>query len=99
MPPSERRIYACHHGADCPLKPNCTQAQGNRRIKVSLALRCYRQQARQNLLSEHGSRLRKQRGTVLADSFGNIKHNLGFRRFHLRGLVKAGFVYPITDGN
>ena len=78
---SERRIYACHHGADCPLKPNCTQAQRDRRSKVSLALRRYRHQARDNLLSEHGTRLRKQRGMVLEGSFGNIKHNLGFRYY------------------
>jgi len=65
-----------------------TIAQINRQ-KAGLALRRYRHQARDNLLSEHGSRLRKQRGTVLEGSFGNIKHNLGFQSFHLRRLVNV----------
>lgn len=86
---SERRIYECHHCADCVHKSRCTKAQGNRRIQVGFPLRHYRQQARENLLSEYGCWLQKQRGTELEGSFGNIKHNSGFRRFHLRGIKKV----------
>lgn len=86
---SERRFYECDHCETCPLKPQCTQAKGNRRIQVSFKLREYQQQARTNLLSEQGIELRKKRGIDVETPFGNIKHNMGYRRFLLRGLKKV----------
>jgi transposase len=86
---SERRYYECSECATCPLKPQCTKAKGNRRIQVSFKLREYRQQARENLLSDQGITLRKQRCIEPESTFGDVKHNLGFRRFHLRGLEKV----------
>jgi len=52
-------------------------------------LREYRQQAKANLLSEQGIALRKQRGSDVETVFGDIKHNIGMRRFVLRGLKKV----------
>jgi len=86
---SERRFYECSECDACPLKPQCTKAKGNRRIQVSFKLREYRQQAKENLLSEQGLALRKQRGPDVETPFGNIKHNMGVRRFLLRGLKKV----------
>lgn len=86
---SERRIYECQQCTDCPLKAHCTEAQGNRRIQVSFELRNFRQQARENLLSEYGGLLQKRRSTEVEGIFGNIKHNSGFRRFHVRGIKKV----------
>jgi len=43
----------------------------------------------ENLLSEQGIALRQLRCIELENVFSNIKHNLGFRRFHLRGLEKV----------
>jgi len=85
---TERRYYECDHCDTCPLKAQCTKAKGNRRIQVSFKLREYQQQARTNLLSEQGIELRKQRGVDVETPFGDIKHNMGFRRFMLRGLKK-----------
>ena len=87
--PSERRFYECHDCAECPLKPKCTQAKGNRCIQVSFELRRYRQQAKDNLLSEQGVTLRQSRSIEPETVFGDIKHNMGFRRFMLRGLKKV----------
>jgi transposase len=86
---AERHSYECDHCADCPLKPQCTKAKGNRRIQVSFKLREYRRQAKDNLLSEQGITLRKQRGIEAESTFGDVKHNMGFRRFHLRGFEKV----------
>lgn len=86
---SERRFYECQTCQDCPLKSQCTQAKGNRRIQVSFKLLEYRRQARQNLTSEGGIALRKKRSVEVETVFGNIKHNMRFRRFHLRGLEKV----------
>jgi transposase len=86
---SDRRNYECFDCADCPLKSQCTQAKGNRKIRISFRLLEYRKQARENLTSEVGQRLRAARSTEVETVFGHVKHNLGFRRFHLRGLEKV----------
>ena len=85
---SERRSYECSECATCPLKPQCTRVKGNRRIQASLKLREYRRQARENLLSEQGLALRQQHCIEPKNTFGDVKHNMGFRRFHPRGLEK-----------
>jgi transposase len=86
---SDRRMYECDHCQTCPLKPECTQAKGNRRIQMSFRLRQFRAQARSNLLSEQGKALRCERVTEVETVFGQIKHNQRFRRFMLRGLEKT----------
>ena len=86
---SERRHYECKTCADCPLKSECTKAKGNRHIQISFKLIEYRRQARENLTSESGIALRKKRAVDVETVFGNIKQNMRFRRFHLRGLEKV----------
>jgi hypothetical protein len=56
---------------------------------VNQKLESYKQQARVNLHSQKGFELRKQRSIEIESCFGDIKHNMGFRRFHLRGLKKV----------
>jgi len=86
---SDRRNYECFDCADCPLRSQCTKAKGNRKIRISFRLLEYRKQARANLTSEEGRRLRAARSTEVETVFGHVKHNMGFRRFHLRGLEKV----------
>jgi transposase len=86
---STRRHYECESCQDCPLKSQCTKAKGNRQIQVSFQLREYRRQARENLTSERGKQLRAQRSVDVETPFGDIKYNMGFRRFHLRGQEKV----------
>ncbi len=49
----------------------------------------FRAQARQNLLSEPGKALRAGRSTEVETVFWQIKHNMQFRRFLLRGQAKV----------
>jgi len=86
---TRRRHYVCADCTACPLKPQCTRAQGNRQIRISFKLLAYRKQARENLTSEEGQALRAARSTEVETVFGHLKHNQGFRRFHLRGLKKV----------
>jgi transposase len=83
------RHYEAPNCNDCPFKPECTRAKGNRRMRVSFRLRRFREQAKSNLLSEQGKLLRIQRNVEVESVFGHIKHNMRFRRFHLRGLEKV----------
>jgi transposase len=86
---SDRRIYQCFACTDCPLRSQCTRAKGNRQIRISFRLLAYRQQARDNLTSAEGERLRATRSVEVETVFGHIKQNMGFRRFHLRGRAKV----------
>jgi len=83
--------YQCSGCKDCPFYNQCCKsATGeNRLLKVNEKLEAYKQTARQNLTSEKGCVLRKTRNIEIESCYGDIKHNMGFRRFHLRGLKKA----------
>jgi transposase len=86
---AERRMYEAQDCSACPLKPQCTRAAGNRRAEISFQLQAWKQQARQNLLSEQGQSLRSQRGVEVESVFGRLKEDWGFRRFLLRGVAKV----------
>nr|WP_246062867.1 transposase [Paenibacillus ehimensis] len=73
----------------CPLKPQCTKAQENREIKVSMKYLRLRNQAREKLCSEEGYTLTVRRMSEPERVFGDIKNNRGFKRFLLRGLPKV----------
>ena len=86
---AERREYECAECERCPIRAECTQAKGNRRIRISFRLQHFRQQARENLLSAEGQVLRKKRSVEVETVFGHSKHNMGLRRFMLRGKEKV----------
>lgn len=86
---AELRHYEASGCETCPLKPECTQAKGNRHLRTSFRLRQFREQAKTNLLSEQGKALRIQRNVEVETFFGQVKHNMHFRRFSLRGLEKV----------
>ena len=94
---TDRRIYECLDCAACPLRSKCTKAKGNRQIRISFRLLEYRKQARTNLTSPEGERLRAARSTEVETVFGHLKHNLGFRRFHLRGMEKVKTEWGIVS--
>ncbi len=88
---SALKEYQCNDCRECPFYQQCCKSTTgeNRLIKVNEKLDAYKQQARENLNSETGSSLTKQRCIEIESCFGDIKHNMGFRRFHLRGIKKV----------
>jgi hypothetical protein len=50
-----------------------------------------------NLSSEEGKQLRAARSTEVETVYGHIKHNQGFRRFHLRGLEKVKIEWGLVS--
>jgi transposase len=83
------RYYRSPDCDGCPFKEQCTQAVGNREIRVSMPYLRFKQQAKAHLLSEDGRQLSVRRMTEVESVFGQIKNNRGFRRFLLRGLPKV----------
>lgn len=86
---TKRRLYRCHDCQGCPVQDQCTQSEHGRTVRMSLALRHFRQQANERLLSVLGVALSSQRLIEPEAVFGRLKHNWGFRRFLMRGLEKV----------
>jgi transposase len=84
-----KRHYRSADCTDCPLKPFCTKAAGNREIQVSLPYLRYKKKVREKLSSEEGYALSVRRMHEPESVFGQMKNNRGFRRFLLRGLPKV----------
>ena len=73
----------------CSLRSQCHKMKYNRIIERNYNLIRLKNQAQSLLLSEEGIRKRKQRCWDVEAVFGNIKHNMNFKRFTLRGLDKV----------
>lgn len=86
----QTKIYQAEGCSGCQLREMCTKSkENNRTIVVNEQLDLYKAIARQNLHSEKGLTLRRRRGQDIESCFGDFKHNMNFRRFHLRGLQKV----------
>lgn len=88
---TEFKEYECSNCSDCVFYKSCCKSEkgANRTIRVNPKLEHYKVKARENLKSDQGQHLRKKRSIEIESCFGDIKHNMGFRRFHLRGLHKV----------
>jgi len=73
----------------CPLRSLCHKAKGNRIVERNHNLARLKAKAKQKLTSEEGITHRKQRCWDIEAIFGNIKQNMNFRRFMLRGIEKV----------
>ena len=85
----ETKIYESNNCNKCPQKQQCCQGKYNRRIEDNYKLNKYRTKEKEKLLSPFGLELRKQRATDVETVFGQIKGNMGFKRFMLRGIKKV----------
>lgn len=86
------RVYECESCSGCPRKAECSKSaspDAPKRIQVNPALSAFRRRASEMLHTEIGSALRKKRSVDVETVFGDIKRNLGFTRFTLRGLEKV----------
>ena len=73
----------------CELREKCHQSKYNRKVDLNHTLKHYKQQATANLQSEIGVYHRKKRCYDVEPVFANIKHNKKFKRFNLKGKIKA----------
>ena len=89
------KLYECTECAECPKKAECTKSQYNRRIQINERLNELKAEARDNLLSSEGIKLRGQRCIEPESSFGQIKWNREFKRFLLRGMEKVNIEWGL----
>ena len=82
-------VYECVECANCKHKNECTKAKGNRQVKFNKKLWELKKVVKENLTSEKGKEMRKKRAEYSEGIFGQIKWNMNFKRFLLRGLDKV----------
>ncbi|AQQ53973.1 IS1182 family transposase [Planococcus lenghuensis] len=83
------RIYECEDCTGCPLKESCTKAKGNRQVHWNPVYEELKMKAKEALECEDRKSVYARRKIEVETGFGDIKGNLAFRRFHLRGLQKV----------
>ena len=93
----EYRIYECDNCSKCPNKILCTKAKGNRQISFYKKMWRLKQEVKKNLLSEEGIQMRRKRAEFSERVFGQIKWNMGFKRFMLRGLDKVDIEWGLLS--
>ena len=85
-------IYRCRECRTCQYFGKCTKTTHGREIRIyDNTSQIYKMRSKLN--TADGKRIYGRRKAIVEPVFGNIKHNLGFRQFLLRGLkkVKAEF--------
>ena len=92
---TEKAVYRAQRCEGCPLRCRCFTARGNRRIEVNYRMAEYRRKAAERLTSEEGLRHRGRRCIEPEAVFGQMKYDMGYKRFRHFGLdkVKMDFVF------
>lgn len=81
--------YQAQNCQGCPLRSLCHKSKDSRIIERNYNLMRLKAKAKSLLNSEQGIAKRKQRCWDVEAVFGNIKHNMNFKRFMLRGIDKV----------
>ncbi|EOU1827727.1 transposase [Clostridium perfringens] len=82
---SEITIYESESCEGCKYKSSCTKAKGNKKITTSKKFAHLREKSLENIKTDKGILLRKNRSIQVEGAFGVIKQDYGFRRFLMRG--------------
>ncbi|WP_082673094.1 IS1182 family transposase [Paenibacillus senegalimassiliensis] len=90
------KIYECEDCSNCPLKPSCTKAKGNRQVHWNTIWEELKAKAKRALEDDEKSVIYARRKVEVESVFGHIKGNRSFRRFSLRGLDKVHTEFGIV---
>ena len=82
-------VYQAKNCINCPMRGACHKSIENRIITVNHNLERHKAKVRELLTSELGVEKRGQRCVDVEGTFGQLKHNKGYRRFLLRGKEKV----------
>lgn len=90
---SEKTIYTCEDCSKCPFKSSCIKGSNCKapledRVKNLETAKLFNRQRKDRLeriISKEGCQLRVNRSIQAEGSFGELKQDMGFRRFMSRG--------------
>lgn len=92
----QHSVYQSQNCNGCPMRGQCFNAKGNRRIEINHNLQHLKVKARENLESEAGKEIYAKRCVEPEPVFGNIKQNKHFKRFTLRKLPKINIEFGLV---
>lgn len=78
--------YRNHHCGDCPLRKFCTKSKKGRSIIRNRQLEKYQSEVQENLSTDEGKELMKQRSVQAEGIFGHIKQDNEYIRLRRRGI-------------
>ena len=89
----ENTVYVCQDCSGCPHKQDCIKGNNcktpmeerNKTLHVSKLFNQYREEDLERIISDEGCELRMNRSIQAEGSFGELKQDMGFRRFLCRG--------------
>lgn len=87
-------IWECEDCSCCPLKGDCCNSSGNRKIRLNRELSAYHKEVIDNLESTKGALLRMNRSIQAEGAYGTIKWNHAYTRARRRGL--KGLILEIS---
>ena len=79
-------LYQCEDCSGCPHKDKCSEAKGNRTIRLNQELTRFHEEVLANLDCIHGALLRMNRSIQAEGAFGGTKWNRSYTRARSRGL-------------
>lgn len=89
-------VYSCNHCDGCPHKSKCIKGasktpleERSKNLYVSKNFQRQRREMEARINTNEGILLRMNRSIQVEGAFGVLKQDMGFRRFLLRGQVKA----------
>lgn len=95
------KMYESEGCQGCPVFEKCRSEKAakdsNRRVQVNENLEAHKTKAKAALASEQGQEKRSKRGVEVETPFGDIKFNMGHRRFILRGLDKVNIEFLLLS--
>ncbi len=101
---SVKTIYSCKDCTGCPYKSQCIKGNNcntpiEERVKnleVAKTFNKYRKETLERITSEEGCQLRMNRSIQAEGSFGELKQDMGYRRFLSKG--KQNILAETGDG-
>lgn len=90
---SEKTCYTCEDCSECTLKSKCIKGNNSKtpleertkHLEISKKFQQKREEDLARILSDEGTELRMNRSIQAEGAFGEIKQDMGFRRFLCRG--------------
>ena len=90
---SQKTIYTCEDCSNCPCKGQCIKGNNSKtpleervkNLETCKVFNKYRKENLERILSDEGCQLRMNRRIQAEGSFGELKQDMGFRRFLCKG--------------
>ena len=83
------RVFECGKCHTCEVKTKCTKAKEQRKIQINYALDELLNKVDENLGTEDGKEMKRQRSIQVEGAFGVIKQDMNYMRLRRRGKINV----------